>query len=457
MSLNIWDEDLIKSFIDGKLIIDCKEIKLTQNTTENPEIWIGSGSLTIHPRNGISGRFICDRVLPPFYNVIKSSSLKSGELIPDSYYYSLSVTDVNGNVWINPVVDVKTQVHEISTVIVFTCDWIKTNPKTVIQADQKDYVKLLFLEKLKFPLNECETVNKQVLDENYNKVTYPASSGEAGGAEIKYKQVIGEYEYSFLTARGDNGTKLPIAFEHRLIESLRFVCAKNVSWSICESVTNGIKGIEIASTSNLERGVFPYPLQDRRDLSVDFYKLLDCYLNYAISQNTNENFSNISIKMGSLYQLKGVSLDSVALLISVAIESLVQEEFKTMAAVSSTLKTDVKTIKDCLKDLAIQAATMLRAEGILSSLLASRAIDKLYELKDMGVVDESDIKVWKSLRNKSAHGSLHIAPNEYQELIDHVYFSAVIINKLVFYRIKYSGKYTDYSKDNWPIAEFLCS
>lgn len=451
MSLNIWNEKFIKAFVDGDFVIDCKEIKLTQNTKKDPLIWIGSGSLVVHPHEGIDVRFISLELANPMDALVKATSVNSGELIPDDHYFSLVAIDMNGDTWTNPSVDVKTDAYQSGTVVKFKCNWIKQLP---IPTKNIDSIHMLFMEKLRIPLNALESTLTKRLGRENSSMAFVASSGQAGGAEIEYWNSTDELQYSEIFAKSISEVKLPPSFEHRLIESLRFMMAKNVAWALCETNANGFKSIEISSSRISKTGLFPPPLYDRRDLTEDFYKLLDCYLKYAILQNSDDVFSSISLKMGSLYQLNDVSLESIALLVSVAVEGLLKEEFNSLGVATASTKLDVGVIKACIKSLAIKAATLTRVESLLGNLLSSSAADKLYELKQAGVITEDEIKMWKSLRNTSAHGGLHLAPEKFQEVLNKIYTSAQLLNKLVFIVIKYNGKYVDYSKSGWPVADF---
>ncbi|MEA2097371.1 MAG: hypothetical protein U9P73_11875, partial [Candidatus Cloacimonadota bacterium] len=63
------------------------------------------------------------------------------------------------------------------------------------------------------------------------------------------------------------------------------------------------------------------------------------------------------------------------------------------------------------------------------------------------------IKDWKELRNKYTHFKLEDELN-YQDLFDKCESVTVLFYKLVFQLIEYSGPYTDYTKDQYPLIDF---
>ena len=70
------------------------------------------------------------------------------------------------------------------------------------------------------------------------------------------------------------------------------------------------------------------------------------------------------------------------------------------------------------------------------------------------VVDQEDIKAWKFIRNKAAHGALTVDPSAVQCLLDRFNRLVVMAYKLVFFRISYQGLYTDYATRGWPEVPF---
>lgn len=454
------NEQLKRAFVDGVLTIDCKDIRLTQNSTDSPKEWRGSGSLMIDPRNGIEARFVSMDVISNPPTALQSllrrmGEVESGQIFPESHYYFLRVIDVSGNEWTNPSVEVSTFHHIDSAVIVLKCDWIRS---VTPSKDANDSIHMLFLDELPFPLNSLERSQTVCEGRESIKISHTSSHGTAGGADFRYASFGDSQPYYELFAKPVDGVQLPQNFEYRVIEAVRFLSATTMSFSVCESVHSGTRSIEISKVLPLNTGIFPSPLRTQRDWAEDFYRLLDCYLRYAMSKVSGEEFAYLSLKMGGLYQLKGVSLDDIALLISVAIESIAQKQFPNLGKATKAMLADLDAISENLDGLAFKETnTLTRAKSSLGGLKSSRAVDKLYELQRIDAIKEEEIAGWKKLRDSSAHGGLHVPREEIQNLLDSVYKASVLLNKLVFLSVGYSGKYIDYSTRGWPEANFASS
>lgn len=92
-----------EAFILGNFVIDCEEIRLTQNASDNPIVYSSRGYIEASPEHGIESRIICQRgasdVYDPMAMFVNIDSYTSGVLIPDSHHYRLEARDALGNSW----------------------------------------------------------------------------------------------------------------------------------------------------------------------------------------------------------------------------------------------------------------------------------------------------------------------------------------------------------------------
>jgi hypothetical protein len=381
----LTNNEVKRAFVDGVLTIDCVEISLIQNSTSHPIEFRGSGSLVIHPQNGIEARFVSKDIIAglvhPFQKLLRDNEVESGQIFPDSHYFSMRAIELSGDEWVNPSVDVDYTCHSTGTVILLKCEWIRN----VSPAEgKKDAVHMLFLDNVPFPLNMIEKNSITREGKEHHSMSYKSSQGVAGGANFKYACASDTSSYFELLATPTEDGRFPLNFEYRIVEAVRFLSVSALSFAICETVYNETRTIEISPTKPLNKGIFPSPLEDRRDWTDEFYKLLDCYLSYSMSKEKGEEFSYISQTMGGLYQLKGVSLDSIALLVGVTIESIVQHEFSQLGKASESMLTDLKRITSSLNSLDIAPRTRDRVTGALGTMKSSRVGDKLYDLVKAG-------------------------------------------------------------------------
>lgn len=452
MLFSMSDEAFKKAISEGTLVIDCKQIQLTQNGIKAPRIFDGSGSLFFSKTIGIEARFISTSVSPPdskLKEFLESSSIRSGQLIPESHYFSLCAIDTFGQEWTCPSVSVKFDYFDECTVVSLTCGWLKQISHSECSQDS---VHMMFLENLNFPLNILEKRTTERGDKKSTSRTYTVSECTlSSGIQLRYGKAQNDTEWYELIAKCPPPTKLPLNYALRLIETVRFISATAISYSVCETILNGTKTLELSATRALSTGIFPPPLPTRRDITEDFYNLFDCYIKYVSSKTSNEKFSDLTTKIGGLYQLKDVSLDAVALLVSVAIEGITQHEFNTIGHPSKSTISDLEKIITSIKSLDIGVIVRDRSLGSLSGISTSRVDDKLKVLKDESAITQEEIRAWKSLRNSAAHGALHISEERLQKSLDQIYCAATLLYKLIFLAIGYRGTFLNYSIPGWPL------
>lgn len=442
------------AFLAETIAIDCKEILLTQNGADAPKKYSGPGTIIASASSGISSRFILFHTGDPaesfFEQLISIEKVKSGQIFPDDHYYSLHAVEVTGEVWTCEDVRVEVKQYREHAVVEFKCDWIKQQTSA---EGEKDTVHILLPSAIEFPPNDFEHHDVSRDGVLSREVKGIGSSGQAAGAKIRYRHHKAPEECFELIAEPIEGA-LPSVFASKIIETIRFMTASVVTFFVSETIHGGVRTFEIAKPRELKKGLFPEPLRDRRDLAEDFYRLLDCYFKYSLQDQPNGDFGFISQAMHPLYNLGEASLDAIALLICVAIESVVQHEFKEFGKPNPSMLANLQVIQSTIKDLDIAEAAKTRTMGSLSGWKDSRITDKLFDLRERGKVSNDDITNWKSLRNKAAHGNLHGSNKSYQELLDGVYKASTFLHKLVFLAIGYKGKFTDYSVHGWPEKDF---
>lgn len=454
--LTLTDEEFKRDFINGKLVIDCIEIKLIQNDTANPVNYISRGYLHVSPSSGVEARLISLQIVDGLKLLMQSSETKPGEIFPKSHYYTLEAKDISGNIWRNPMTQVKLTPSKNCTVVGVSCDYIRC--EFAEKTSNATWTHMVFLDELDFPMNGFAEKPTHVRNKIQPTFRRTISSGKAGGMDLNYHNETGEVKYSELFAEADQDINLPTGFQHRLLEAVRFSTSTFASWVMNETVQNSIRILELSSLRSANRGLIPEPL-DARGHESDFFQLLDRYFLYSVGNAKDENFAPLSSKLGGLYSLQGVWLDTIALIIAVAVESVLSE-FSEIGIPDQRLIDEVDEISNAIEaidETSVRENTKKRALGSVSNMKSTRAGDKLKHLAEIGVITKGEISQWKNLRNASAHGTLHDEPMKFQKLLSDIYGAMTLLNKLVFLRIGYEGKYSDYSQIGWPIEEFKAS
>lgn len=460
MSINkvgLDDDGFKVAFLEGKLAIDCLEIKLTQKGDTEPRVYTQPGFILVSPETGSEARLVCKRdpgsPYDPFANIKQASGINSGELFPDSHYYRLEATDVAGNIWTNPAVMLKVDHRANAEILTFACDYIQTE---IAAQSAAEFAHFVFSEDLDFPLN-IPTTSKEIVRGQERVMIKPSlSSGVVSGMQTYYHKCSADkggqaFEYVALALAGQPA---PEGFDERLLESIRFCSATMASPVMSEVSRASLRVIRLSKAKPLNNGIVSPPLLDR-GASQDFYRLMGCYYDYACQNVTGDNGAPLSAKLGGLFTLKGVWLETIALLLCVATEGILEDPlFKPLGKPNAGLLELIKSLFDWVKKAPVEESLRTRALSAMGSMKSNRAVDKMYALVQAGAIDEEDIASWKFLRNPSAHGSFEVDADKLQELLDHIYRLITLIYKLVFLKIGYTGKYSDYSRRGWSLSDY---
>lgn len=462
--LTVDNDDFKNAYVSSQLLIDCVEITLTQNDSETPRVYVARGCIQASPEHGVEARLICPRdpidPYDPMATLIRASGYTPGVLLPGSHYYRLSGRDLAGNVWTHPSVALKVDEGPEVVVLSFSCDRIQTES---IVNDTRPYAYFVFLDELEFPENTIRTTKVESGGEIESLSTrIEVSTGSVAGMNISYekrKNAPGE-RYSEFVALIPEGTTVAASFQDRMLEAIRFSTATMATPVMIETVSQGVKTIELAKSRPLNNsGMVHAPVSTSRpDSARDFYKLFECYFLYACANANGKEFAPLSSKLGGIFTLKGVWLDTIALLLGVAVEGILKEDkFKDIAKQEATLLGDIKKLIEHINIAPIGADLVTRVVGAVQGMSTASASDKLHALVQSGALEDEDRKAWKRIRNKSAHGSFEVTPKQMQSVLDDVFRLTTLIYKLVFLLIGYSGSYSNRAPRGWRDDQFDAS
>lgn len=435
------------------LIIDCKMIKIVQNRDSEPIVFEAAGALVVDFRAGITARVVAyepnEVGFKQMNELMEIINLEPGDLVPASRYYTLTATDADGDEWTNPIVEVSLTRLPTHTVALVKCNWIRCVSR---RGEGTDSARVLFIDEVDLPKNVPKLTAVTLGGRNFDSHERGGSVGALTGASFFWTPASTPRQLSEIYVASDVGKSLPLNFVAKLLESIRFVTASRIAPCVTQIVAGQSKVVEISVARPLESGLFEPPLRPDANIASDFYLLLDAYLIDAISTSQDDEFSPISSILHPLFGTGSLSLHALTLLLCVAIESLAQARFENLAPAPPELIAEVAEISAAISGLDISKPAKHRALSVVGGMRSSRAADKLFELTRHENILEAEIKTWKSLRNTTAHGSLHVDPSEYQLMLNKVYALNVLINKIVMIAIGYDGAFNDYSKRGWPMV-----
>lgn len=438
-------------FLAGKLILHCSTIELRQcDQAKEPKIYSGSGAIALNPVEGFYGSFVSEVIVPMFAQLLEDQKLIRGEIIPDSYYYSLEATSYDGTVWKNPKVAVKVSGGDKGTKVEFHLDYLETSRS--LQTTRNAHASFVFLELLPFQLTAAtHTTEKGPIGE---QIKFHRDYGVHQSRRMRtiYRERKDGVVHSELTA--EFYSEVPVGFQTRLIEAARFVTAVSASWVMLEYRRDGMVHLELSPHAPSQNHLVNAPLS-KQHMGPDTYRMFEAYYVHSCGKTSGEDFSQLSTAIGPLFALKGLNFSEICLVVGVAIEALLKDEFADVASVESELMGEVELVLQMIDSVSgVREGTKKRLKGSLGGVKTARPKDKLLKLHELGLITSSELKDWESLRNKSAHGSLRIHPQQEERLLQQVFTVTTLAYKLAFLRIGYFGPYTDYGSRGWHTAWF---
>lgn len=457
MKASLDDDEFKKVYLEGKFAIDCLEITLTQNGADNPRVYKLVGSLFVNPENGVEARLVWERDTDHPYDQFASfkalNQIQSGVLFPEDHYFSLRALDTAGRAWTHPAVFLKRDELQQAEILTISCDFIQGEWDT---PGQRTLAHFVFHDELGIRMNTAYSSTEPLRNGQRHTTKRAAAKGVVDEFEIDYYPVISVKAGSAheLSAVAKPGASPLSHFDDRLLDAIQFSVAK-LAWPIMREVIQGGKQtITLSKSKPFNNGLVQSAVPCYEH--ADFYRLIERYYQYACSEAEGDEGAPLSKKISGIFTLKGVWLDTIALLLGVTIESLLNEPvYKKLGAPDEEGRRKIDGLIDYVKmNESLDPILRTRAENIMGGMKSSSASDRLHVLAKSGVVNEKDISAWKSIRHAAAHGGLEVDPSELQSLIERVNRLVAMTYKLAFFRIGYEGMYTDYAARGWPLAHF---
>ena len=176
------------------------------------------------------------------------------------------------------------------------------------------------------------------------------------------------------------------------------------------------------------------------------------YLGFVL-QDTQQGQHPLSTQVRGVLGSAQAPLEEQALVLAVAVESLLGTFYEDAVSVSPATAAAVDNLLGFLKTWKDDPTVQKRALGAIELIKTVRAGDQLKALVEGGVVRQSGCSEWKSLRHSVAHGDWHMV-DDLQDMIDRIGHVRVLFYQLVFHLIGYSGKQTDYGTRDWPLVDY---
>ena len=190
----------------------------------------------------------------------------------------------------------------------------------------------------------------------------------------------------------------------------------------------------------------------------DVWRLCANYLEYIVPFQ-NRRWHPISEHIYGVIEASKGSLDAKALNLGVAVEGVAMFAFEHLACASASLKAEfpdllkhVSSWEGFRRDDSEASSLLRRVNGLLGALLRPSVNEIFKILLAQGSISKDEVVAWKQLRHPRAHGKL----SDSAELEGSLWAAGkvtVLLYKLIFTAVGYSGPYIDYGAKGWPTRQ----
>lgn len=440
--------DDLEKFIKFEWSEDCPEILIVEKDT-GQELLSASGTI-FQNRNGELEMKAYTKEGLTFSDLFKSYS-RPGELI-EADKYKITFKPYSGTEWEAPADTffggsgfhggiVRARLRKISQITHYSTS--------------ENFLSLLFSPIDEFPAAKMSLTKKL----SGGKYISSHSLNEVDLKIGKFKfNIVKDGELLRVNCSQTKGSQNEITdgLSWKIQETLQFILGKKLKIITSELVSKDLQVTKFySSNKKIDERFFPPLRLHDAVIYPDYWKLFESYFDKC-REEKGDGFHKLSQYLSSVLDSSKATLEGQCLTLAVAIEGLINTFFKDMPVNKEFSKEDVEKIQHKLMEIEdLSESKQKRVFGLVNILNQIRAKDKLLELVGQGQIEENLVTAWDEVRNKAAHGTLQC--DDFQLYYIYKNCMVVLLYKLIFVVIKYSGKYTDYSETGFPIREFTNS
>jgi hypothetical protein len=454
-------DDWLEQLQHNRLEFDCDQITLTQNDTERPTSFTGPGYVKQGAEGALAFKLYANGVgnFSP-YDALTVQQITEGKLAEGRHYYTLSAVDRAGWQWSAEriIPDVSSSLREDGQTTYTVTGQVYELMRSRGEFFPPDHpcLSLHFFGDIDVPGNTRARTTRVIAGESYHSWSaLNVAVFSVCGCDFRIHARPG-----VMTVEVSSPSPLPPYLEVRVVEALRFVLAKPLSWTALELQADGVGTVRIRyRRPQLETRLQP-PISD---FTLERYgyawELFGKYLAFVLPHG-KATFHPCSARLSSVMAASALSIDAEALALSLAIEGLTKTLYHDLGHPSQEFADAVARLQahvlawDGFKGPPEVVRLKDRLPGLLGHLTRVGPKDRLHALAARKKIAERHIKVWERLRHPAAHAE---APGSrsLQELVDQCNTVTVLMYHLVFGAIGYDGKYSDYSTHGYPVRRYL--
>lgn len=439
-----FSKEIFVSVIKNALELDCIDITLTQNTSVEPKVFKGAGTI-FQDESGT----IRLKMYHGFQDLSKESfpldlEYTPGEIIGDEHYYSLRAIDIHGNVWTARRVSVNRRVSfpAAGTIIKTSLAEIVNTEERKI-SNEKSHLTLFVTGRYSIPCNKAEDLpgGGWILN---------TSEFSVGNINFKFKKD----EQSLEIKASGLKQNMPDFLENHMIEALSVIFGCMVSpvftiWSHGNISETKIRSVDLL----LSESALPKPIVHTNPESLDNFKaFIGSYLQFSMDRETYSPLIGYWHKIYSAYQSR---IENAALALTVSIEGVVKEYFHGYGHAEQGILEKVEEAKkkiegfdfiDRIQNLLLNSLERMKRPSPKSILI---------DISRHGWFPENLVEDWEKLRNRSAHADkLDYSKEELQDYLNQFHTCLNLFYRLLLLTISYKGRFINYTLPGWPEQEF---
>jgi hypothetical protein len=447
---------VIEGYSRGKFEIDFSSIALTQ--LGNGTLVInGCGCLEMGSSGNFSVKFYADiqrTDVQALEQLISGEDLISGELVPDTHYFSFEGVDYAGVHWLSDKCSLGHR-DGYGTSMMFRLAVSSIEAKSKFPPMQgKSALVMRFLGDFEFP---------------YFQTTEGTVSGSDGQTLRSWSHrdsqtfAVGDLQFEIRREeQHKDWTKfsvvcplqvVPTTLKNRVEETLSLLMAGRMKACIVEETAAEEHIVRLSPPYKFNHGFLRGSVPSAMGYSNEYWGLFQKYFLYVFDSRCDDFVHPLSLQLSRIYIDGRQNLEVFALLLGVAVEGVLNlDEFTGLGLPDAeTCKAIDALLNSVDTSCAAKPSLAPRFRGAISAMKRPRAKDKLLALKANGIIDETMYKAWDKLRNSSAHAASLADVSEVDQLIQRCHIVYEVINRLVCYLVCYRGRKINYAKPGWPV------
>ena len=446
--------DEIKAVMENRFSIDCPKLILNpQSPNSSGKIYEGSGFVTQNRDGSLSLKMFCGGSLAPeeFFSKLQ---FPPGKIIEEQHYYRLSATDISGREW-----ESKWILPNFNVGPEFVGYVINSGIREIWYADsipkatEARYAELYIPGDVQIPFSNTTQIERIVEGERRSSATLlNISKFISNGYKFEIEQKDSWILFRVISHDHDINKATLIRF----MEALQFVLAKSISWTISSLIHEHTVVTHIKSHNDMYcRSRIGPPIHFQLTDRSSIWHLFDKYLSYVINYN-EKSWHPVFGWVHAVIESGCSSVDTESLVLSIAIEGLLKDNFSSLVYDISQLEQHVSKTQCIITHSDLDANFKNRILGTLGAMLRPRPKDLLHILKDRALIDPVLISAYDKMWNSSAHGEVADI-SKLQIHLDRCSAVLTLFYQLIFLAIGYTGPYADYSTPGFPTREIKAS